>query len=276
MSKRSWVIAGLWHSPSRASAWRTRDVWSPYGAVAQAPRQQAAAAPRGPGRGRKAVKKSVPVRIEALGTVTPMASVAIKARVESEIVGVHFDRRRRGEAGRPPVHARQPRDRGADPPGRGGARPRQGAARAGRARPAALHRTGREERDHAGHPQQCRAPRSTCCARRRSNAAILENLQRPARLPHDPRADLRPHQRGHREGRQLRAAGRLRRRSRPSTRPRRSTSRSRCRSASLAEVRGRSMAGTAQGRSDDPGRRTARDRARGDDREYASISRPAW
>ena len=34
--------------------------------------------------------RSVPVRVEALGNVTTMASVAIKARVDTEIVGVHF------------------------------------------------------------------------------------------------------------------------------------------------------------------------------------------
>lgn len=38
----------------------------------------------------KAVRKQVPVRVEAIGTVTPIASVAIKARLESTIVGVHF------------------------------------------------------------------------------------------------------------------------------------------------------------------------------------------
>jgi RND family efflux transporter MFP subunit len=38
----------------------------------------------------KAVRKRVPVRIDALGTVTPIASVAIKARVDTAIVGVHF------------------------------------------------------------------------------------------------------------------------------------------------------------------------------------------
>ena len=37
-----------------------------------------------------AIKKTVPVRIEALGSVTPIASVAIKSRIDTEIVGVHF------------------------------------------------------------------------------------------------------------------------------------------------------------------------------------------
>jgi multidrug efflux system membrane fusion protein len=38
----------------------------------------------------KAVRKDVPVRIEALGTVTPIASVAIKARIDTTIDAVHF------------------------------------------------------------------------------------------------------------------------------------------------------------------------------------------
>jgi membrane fusion protein, multidrug efflux system len=37
-----------------------------------------------------AVKKKTPVLIEALGTVTNMASVAVKTRLDNEIVGIHF------------------------------------------------------------------------------------------------------------------------------------------------------------------------------------------
>jgi membrane fusion protein, multidrug efflux system len=62
--------------------------WAPEGAVAQAPR----------GQGERtvpvdvaiAVKKRVPVRVDLLGTVTPIANVAVRARVDSEIVGVNF------------------------------------------------------------------------------------------------------------------------------------------------------------------------------------------
>jgi RND family efflux transporter MFP subunit len=62
-------------------------LWS-GGAVAQAPRQNV---PRAvPVETAIAAKKTVPVRIEALGSVTPIANVAVKARVDSEIVGVHF------------------------------------------------------------------------------------------------------------------------------------------------------------------------------------------
>jgi RND family efflux transporter MFP subunit len=35
-------------------------------------------------------KKKVPVRIEALGNVSPIASVAVRSRLDSEIIGVHF------------------------------------------------------------------------------------------------------------------------------------------------------------------------------------------
>ena len=68
----------------------TRDIWNPQGAVAQAPRPNAH--PRGvPVVVAVAEKKRVPLQIELLGTVTPIASVAIKSRLETEIVGVHFE-----------------------------------------------------------------------------------------------------------------------------------------------------------------------------------------
>src|SRR3982074_1293145 len=62
------------------------DLWS-GGAVAQAPRPSTRAVPV---EIATATKRHRPVRIEALGSVTPIASVAIKARIDSEIVGVHF------------------------------------------------------------------------------------------------------------------------------------------------------------------------------------------
>jgi len=62
-------------------------LWSD-GAVAQATRQNG---PRAvPVEVVTAIKKVVPVRLEALGSVTPIASVAVKARVDSEITAVHF------------------------------------------------------------------------------------------------------------------------------------------------------------------------------------------
>lgn len=62
--------------------------WQPDGAVAEAPRQSA---PRSvPVDVAVAQKKNVPVRVDLLGTVTPIASVAVKTRVDSEITAVHF------------------------------------------------------------------------------------------------------------------------------------------------------------------------------------------
>src|ERR1043165_5699712 len=37
-----------------------------------------------------AVKKDMPVLLEGIGNVTTMASVAVKSRLDNEIVGVHF------------------------------------------------------------------------------------------------------------------------------------------------------------------------------------------
>ena len=67
----------------------TYGYWPFHGAVAQAPSQKNA--PRVvPVEVATAEKKKVPVRIELLGTVTPMASVAVKTRIDSEITEVHF------------------------------------------------------------------------------------------------------------------------------------------------------------------------------------------
>jgi RND family efflux transporter MFP subunit len=58
------------------------------GAVAQAPRLNAPQAV--PVEVVLAVKKTLPVRIDVLGAVTPIASVAVKVRVDTDIVDVHF------------------------------------------------------------------------------------------------------------------------------------------------------------------------------------------
>jgi membrane fusion protein, multidrug efflux system len=88
MKKRTWVlltVAVLVAAGIAAAKWGV--FWS-GGAVAQGQRQQGP--PAVPVEAVVAVKKSVPVRIEVLGSVTPIASVAVKPRVDTEIVGVHF------------------------------------------------------------------------------------------------------------------------------------------------------------------------------------------
>ena len=75
------VAAGIVVAATRGGLWSG-------GAVAQAPRLNA---PRlVPVEIATAARKTIPVRIEALGSVTPIASVAIKTRIDSEIVDVHF------------------------------------------------------------------------------------------------------------------------------------------------------------------------------------------
>ena len=75
------VAAGCAIAATRSGLWSG-------GAIAQAPRQNAARAV--PVEVVTATRKVVPVRVEVLGTVTPIASVAVKSRVDSEITGVHF------------------------------------------------------------------------------------------------------------------------------------------------------------------------------------------
>jgi RND family efflux transporter MFP subunit len=66
----------------------TRSLWAPQGAVAQSKKS---GPPGGvPVIAAVAEKKKVPVRLDLLGTVTPIANVAIKSRLETEITAVHF------------------------------------------------------------------------------------------------------------------------------------------------------------------------------------------
>jgi RND family efflux transporter MFP subunit len=78
------IIIGV---AAAAGAWK----WNPALFGAQPAVAQAPPAPRAiPVEVATAVKKDTPVLIEALGTVTPIASVAIKPRIDSEITEVHF------------------------------------------------------------------------------------------------------------------------------------------------------------------------------------------
>src|ERR1700726_8862 len=88
MKKRTLFLGGVAILAAAGIVAATRGgLWS-GGAEAQAPRLNA---PRAvPIEAAAAVKKAVPVRIEVLGFVTPIASVAVKPRVDTEITEVHF------------------------------------------------------------------------------------------------------------------------------------------------------------------------------------------
>jgi RND family efflux transporter MFP subunit len=85
MTKRAWLLALAGLAAIVAAVLVTRNIWTPDNAAAQqgGPRLI-------PVEVTAALQQEVPVRIVALGTVTPIAGVAIKARLESVITKVHF------------------------------------------------------------------------------------------------------------------------------------------------------------------------------------------
>src|ERR1700674_4014436 len=87
MKKRSWIILAGGLGVIALAAFFTRASWMGGGASAQ-----------GPQRARvisvelaKAERKPVPVDVDSIGTVTPISSVALKSRLETTIVQVHFE-----------------------------------------------------------------------------------------------------------------------------------------------------------------------------------------
>jgi membrane fusion protein, multidrug efflux system len=86
MTKRKWLF-GVAALALIGIAVLVRGFWTTDGKAARLQAQGAVAVPV---ETATAERKKVPVRLDALGSVTPMASVAIKARVDTAIVGVHF------------------------------------------------------------------------------------------------------------------------------------------------------------------------------------------
>ena len=88
MKKRALLIGVLLVGVAAAAvAWKWNPaLFGPQGAVAQAP-----TGPRSVSvEVATAARKLVPLQVDALGTVTPMASVAIKSRLDNEIIDVKF------------------------------------------------------------------------------------------------------------------------------------------------------------------------------------------
>jgi RND family efflux transporter MFP subunit len=85
MTRKTWLLALAGLAAVVVAVLITRNVWSPERASAQQGGDRVI-----PVEVATAVREDVPVRIVALGTVTPIASVAIKARLESVITKVHF------------------------------------------------------------------------------------------------------------------------------------------------------------------------------------------
>jgi RND family efflux transporter MFP subunit len=83
MTKRTWLFGGA-ALVLIAAIFVGRGLWSRDGAASQ-PGPRAV-----PVEIAKAERKTVPVLVDSLGTVTPIASVAIKPRVDTAITEVHF------------------------------------------------------------------------------------------------------------------------------------------------------------------------------------------
>jgi len=95
MKKRNWVLGGavavaLAAVVGAKTGWLPAS-WNPFASEASKAQAPARAVERAvPVDVAVAVKKALPVRVDLLGTVTPIASVAVKTRIDTEIVGVHF------------------------------------------------------------------------------------------------------------------------------------------------------------------------------------------
>jgi RND family efflux transporter MFP subunit len=88
MKKNSLILlVGVVGIAAATAAYATRASWMGGGTSAQAPQRPRMVSVELA----KAERKSVPVDVDAIGTVTPISSVALKSRVETTIVSVHFE-----------------------------------------------------------------------------------------------------------------------------------------------------------------------------------------
>src|SRR5216684_3870676 len=87
MRKRNLILFAGALAIAALAAFVTRSSWTGGGASAQGPQRARAISVEMA----KAERKPVPVDVDAIGTVTPISSVALKSRVETTIVSVHFE-----------------------------------------------------------------------------------------------------------------------------------------------------------------------------------------
>jgi RND family efflux transporter MFP subunit len=87
MKKRNLVFFAGALGIAALAAFVTRSSWSGAGASAQAPQRPRVISVELT----RAERKPVPVDVDSIGTVTPISSVALKSRVETTILAVHFE-----------------------------------------------------------------------------------------------------------------------------------------------------------------------------------------
>jgi RND family efflux transporter MFP subunit len=81
------MFAGVLLVGAAAAAFVTRSSWMANGASAQGPQRPRVVSVELA----KAERKMVPVDVDSIGTVTPISSVALKSRLETTILAVHFE-----------------------------------------------------------------------------------------------------------------------------------------------------------------------------------------
>jgi RND family efflux transporter MFP subunit len=86
MTKRNLIVLVILLGAVGVAGYQTRDSWRGDSAVTKAapPRVVSVEVVR-------AERKQVPVEVSSIGAVTPISSVALKSRIETTIVGVHFE-----------------------------------------------------------------------------------------------------------------------------------------------------------------------------------------
>jgi len=88
MKKRNLIIcAGVLVVGASAAAFMTRSSWMGTGASAQGPQRPRTVSVELA----RAERKPVPIDVDSIGTVTPISSVALKSRLETTILAVHFE-----------------------------------------------------------------------------------------------------------------------------------------------------------------------------------------
>src|SRR3981189_2559308 len=87
MKKRNLILFAGIIGIAAVAAYTTRSSWMGGNARAQGPQRPRMVSVELA----KAERKSVPVDVDAIGMVTPISSVALKSRVETTIISVHFE-----------------------------------------------------------------------------------------------------------------------------------------------------------------------------------------
>ena len=86
MKKRNLILIGVL-GIAAVAAYATRSSWMGGGTIAQGPQRPRVTSVELA----KAERKPVPVDVDSIGTVTPISSVALKSRLETTILSVHFE-----------------------------------------------------------------------------------------------------------------------------------------------------------------------------------------